>query len=151
MIFLDNPPPKVYCQWGSWGSAECSRTCGGGTRTRVRSKTLTEINTACSGSPIKVEPCNTAKCQNKYLLQLFHNTILWCNIPKCHKQNKISFLQPKVYCQWGSWFVGGCSKPCGGGTQTMVRQKTQIEVGTACNGDNIKQVSCNTEKCPGKL
>ena len=66
-------------------------------------------------------------------------------------QNKISFLHPKVYCQWGSWIVGGCSKICGGGTQTMIRQKTQIEVGTACHGDNFKKVSCNTEKCPGKL
>ena len=65
-------------------------------------------------------------------------------------QNKISFLHPKVNCQWGSWFGSGCSKICGGGIKVLLRQKTQIEVGTTCNGDHVKQVSCNTEKCPGK-
>jgi len=30
----------------------------------------------------------------------------------------------------------------------MIRQKNQIEVGTVCHGDNVKQVSCNTETCP---
>ena len=142
----------MYCAWGSWGSAECSKTCGGGTRTRVRSKTRTEINTACSGSPTKVERCNTATCQDKYTLLYRYFIIVNYNvlIQSLTNHIKISFLLLKVYCQWGSWFGGGCSKTCGGGTQTMIRQKTQIEVGTACNGDSVKQVSCNTEKCPGK-
>ena len=91
-IFVDDPPPKVYCQWGSWESAGgCSRTCDGGTRTRIRSKTRTEINTACGGSATKIEECNTAKCQDKYLFQLFHNTILWYNIPKCHESKQDFF------------------------------------------------------------
>ena len=143
----------MYCQWGSWGSAGgCSRTCGGGTRTKVRSKTRTEINTACSGSATKVESCNTAKCQDKYTLQYYYFVIANYHLllQSLTNHNKISFLHPKVYCQWGSWFGGGCSKTCGGGTQTMMRQKTQIEVRTTCNGENVKQVSCNTEKCPGK-
>ena len=66
--------------------------------------------------------------------------------------NKNFFLlHRKVQCEWGNWFDGGCTRTCGGGTKTLFRTKTQIEVGTTCNGENFKQIECNTEECPGKL
>merc|ERR1719462_875999 len=46
----------LWCQWTSYG--ECSRTCGGGTRSRTRQ---------CTGfcdrkEEVQTIPCNTAAC-----------------------------------------------------------------------------------------
>ena len=98
------------------------------------------------------ESCNTEKCDDKYPILISNNDTSLTRTPKFHKLIKSFFLlHPKVQCEWGTWFDGGCSHTCGGGTKTLFRTKTQIEVGTTCKGENFKQVECNTEECPGKL
>ena len=117
---------KVYCQFDSWTIFDCSKTCGGGKRVKTRSKLVTEVGTPCKGLATIQEDCNSAKC----------------------------LLPRSVQCEWGTWFDwfdGGCSRTCGGGTKNLFRTKAQIEVGTTCKGENVKQIKCNTEECPGKL
>merc|ERR1712241_673615 len=46
--------------WSSWGS--CSKTCGGGTKTRTRSHGPYH-GQECSGSPTSSTSCNTNSCQ----------------------------------------------------------------------------------------
>ena len=45
--------------------SDCTKTCGGGIRTRFRLKTKIEAATTCHGEPKLVESCNTAKCDEK--------------------------------------------------------------------------------------
>merc|ERR1712212_341674 len=59
------PLPKVDCTWGPWGSwSACSKTCGGGTRTQTRIKSVVEANGGdCIGKNQQEETCNQEKCQ----------------------------------------------------------------------------------------
>ena len=51
------------CQWSAWTSGACSQTCGGGQRTKTRTKTVTEKSSGkCYGARSTSEPCNTQKC-----------------------------------------------------------------------------------------
>ena len=51
------------CEWSAWKIGECSVTCGGGTRTNTRSKTVEENNYGvCIGEPIAKEDCNNHNC-----------------------------------------------------------------------------------------
>ncbi|KAK7478706.1 hypothetical protein BaRGS_00030091, partial [Batillaria attramentaria] len=52
-----------WSSWGPWGT--CSKSCGGGTRTRDRKCTnLPPIcgGSNCSGSAWQTQPCNTQTC-----------------------------------------------------------------------------------------
>ena len=67
----------VNCQWGSWESGTCSKTCGGGTRRKSRSKTVTEQHGGrCEGSSTMDENCNEQHCPSK---------------PLCHQINFLSY------------------------------------------------------------
>ena len=110
LLLIDDPPPKVHCQWGSWESTGgCSRSCGGGTRTKIRSKTRIEVNTPCSGLATKVEPCNTAKCQGKSQFLLSHIGRLWCTIKKYQKSKQTFFSTSQSWlsmeCLVRSWML----------------------------------------------
>ena len=53
----------VNCEWGSWKLGDCTTTCGDGTRTKTRPKTVTEQhNGRCEGSPSVNENCNERPC-----------------------------------------------------------------------------------------
>ena len=52
---------------------DCSTTCGDGTRTKTRSKTVTEqYNGRCEGSPSVNENCNERPCPSMLLNQLLN-------------------------------------------------------------------------------
>ena len=55
------------CVWGPWKTwSSCSKTCGGGTKTRSRTKTKAEPNGGnCSGSGRDIKTCNTQSCAGK--------------------------------------------------------------------------------------
>ena len=56
---------KVHCQWGNWNVGDCSKSCGGGTRTRTRTpKVLPEHGgDQCDGPDSIDESCNIQGCQ----------------------------------------------------------------------------------------
>ena len=57
----------VDCVWGQWSTwSSCSKSCGGGTNTRSRSKIETERNGgSCPGSGSDSKRCNTQSCPGK--------------------------------------------------------------------------------------
>ena len=57
-------------------------------------------------------------------------------------------------CEWDSWQPwSSCTKTCEGGTKQRGRTKLQEEScgGTACLGNSIDQMDCNTQCCPSKV
>ena len=51
------------CVWGAWQNGDCSVTCGDGTRTNTRSKTVVENNLGgCTGAATEQESCNDQSC-----------------------------------------------------------------------------------------
>ena len=57
----------VNCVWGVWNQwGGCSKNCGGGQRSRSRTKIIPQSNGgSCPGSGSENRPCNTQKCESK--------------------------------------------------------------------------------------
>ena len=56
---------SVDCKWGEWRNGHCSVTCGGGIRTKTRTKITEESNGGtCNGTASQTEICNTNHCPN---------------------------------------------------------------------------------------
>ena len=55
---------KIDCKWSDWEYGQCSKTCGGGTRTNYRKELVHQSNggKACSGSTWMTEDCNKQSC-----------------------------------------------------------------------------------------
>merc|ERR1719219_2155252 len=110
--------------WGSWGSyGSCSKTCGGGTKTRTRSCDSPQPQhggQTCPGQASESASCNTNSCP--------------------------------IDGGWGSWgSYGSCSKNCGGGTKNRTRSCDSPEPqlgGQTCLGASSQSASCNTYSCP---
>ena len=65
---------KVDCQWGAWTTGTCTKTCGGGSRTKIREKTVVESKFGrCIGSFSLTENCNTNQCPGRQ--RFFHSPI----------------------------------------------------------------------------
>ena len=60
----------VNCEWEAWGTySKCSKSCGGGTQSRSRSKSVVESNGgSCSGFPTETKNCNTQGCPSKSMI-----------------------------------------------------------------------------------
>ena len=56
------------CSWGSWGGwGSCSKTCGGGFKSRSRSKSQADsCGGKCDGSPTDTSECNRDKCPGDF-------------------------------------------------------------------------------------
>ena len=65
LIELHEINNSVDCTWGPWGTwSACSKTCGGGTRTQTRIKSVVEANGGdCIGKNQQEETCNQEKCR----------------------------------------------------------------------------------------
>ena len=65
-IFLHNIA-SVDCKWGAWRDpGACSKSCGGGTRSKIRVKLVEEKNGGqCIGKSIAFELCNMNSCPGK--------------------------------------------------------------------------------------
>ena len=65
----------VNCEWGEWRVGECSKTCGGGTKTNRRSPNVNAVfgGESCSGPSNITEVCNIQECPGKTL-----SMILFC-------------------------------------------------------------------------
>ena len=54
------------CEWDEWEVGECSKSCGGGTRTNSRKRIVGGYGGKdCSGSSIVLENCNVQECPGK--------------------------------------------------------------------------------------
>ena len=50
--------------WSDWEYGQCTKTCGGGTRTNYRKELVQQSNggKACAGSTWEAQDCNTQSC-----------------------------------------------------------------------------------------
>ena len=57
----------VNCQWGEWNQySTCSKSCGNGTQTRSRSKSVIEkYGGKCDGSSTQTISCNKKDCTSE--------------------------------------------------------------------------------------
>ena len=53
----------VNCEWGDWSFGECSRTCGGGMRTKIR-----KYIDGCPGDHKVNEECNIKHCPGTWFI-----------------------------------------------------------------------------------
>jgi len=112
--------------WGNYGSwSGCSKTCGGGEKTRTRKCDNPEPahgGSQCEGSDTQKTSCNTHQCSPN-----------------------------PVNGAWGSWSsYGKCSKQCGGGTKTRTRKcnnPSPQNNGKICSGHDKWTTSCNVQTC----
>ena len=64
----------VNCKWSDWQVGECSVSCGGGTRTKSRSKSVEEENGGvCVGGATAQEVCNDKGCPGKIVLHFYYS------------------------------------------------------------------------------
>ncbi|KTF76822.1 hypothetical protein cypCar_00021533 [Cyprinus carpio] len=115
------PVDGSWSEWSSW--EECSRTCGQGNRTRVRT---------CSNPPAQH---GGRACEGKAV------EAIMCSIRPCPVDGKWS--------SWVSW--GACSVSCGGGTRQRTRvcaSPAPQHGGRRCEGNDIHIDFCNNEPCP---
>lgn len=54
----------VICQWSAWTNGSCTKSCGGGSRTNVRTEEVKAAHGGdeCVGSSTSEENCNTEEC-----------------------------------------------------------------------------------------
>ena len=150
---------EVDCIWGLWKSwSACTKSCGGGTRTKNRSKSITEAyGGTCLGNWIETQECNMQNCPGKFvliflidlvliLIHCFNVWTLWKTL-----LNHLNFNDVEVDCTWAPWKSWSiCTKSCGGGTRTKNRTKLVIEAyGGTCLGNRTETQVCNEQKCPG--
>ena len=73
MIILVTSISKVHCKWNNWVTGECSKTCGTGTRTNTRTKSVTEAyGGTCTGQLTEIEECNTHHCPGRMMYIVAH-------------------------------------------------------------------------------
>jgi hypothetical protein len=163
------PPPSVDsvdCQVGEWG--QCSKPCGGGTRTRP-----IKVNKQGNGRDCGAleEPCNTQACPPPPAENVDCQVGEWgqCSKPcdsgkrtrpiKVNKQGngrdcgvleepcntQACPIPPsdRVDCKVGDW--GDCTVPCGGGTRTRPILVKKQGTGADCPSTSEP---CNTQDCP---
>lgn len=167
---------------GEW--SDCSKTCGGGTRSRsVLCKYKdgsTENDTRCPGNkPVTTEECNKGVCAKTYSWKFSawsdcsktcgggtQTRVVYCADEATDQTADASLCTgtkpsairncPDNPCastyKWSAGQWSACSKSCGGGTQTRSimceRDDGQFVAASFCTG--VKpgaQQSCNTDAC----
>ena len=63
------PGKIVHCEWDEWKLGECSKTCGGGERTKTRREKVSSAHggNECEGLTSITESCNVEECPGKKL------------------------------------------------------------------------------------
>ena len=127
---------SVNCQWAGWNQyTACSKTCGSGTQSRSRTKTVTEkYEGTCTGLSTETRSCNTQNCPSNFF-----------SVPLALRQF-VKLALFLVNCQWGGWNkFSSCTKTCGSGTESRSRSKTVAEqYGGTCAGLSTETSTSNT-------
>uniref|UniRef100_H3DL88 Hemicentin-1 n=1 Tax=Tetraodon nigroviridis TaxID=99883 RepID=H3DL88_TETNG len=115
------PVDGNWSEWSAW--EECSRTCGQGNRTRVRTCTdppARHGGRLCEGKPVEVILCSVRPCP--------------------------------VAGNWGPWLPWSpCSETCGKGMQTRIRlcnDPPPAFDGPHCDGSDAQTQVCKESFCP---
>ena len=167
----------VDCVWGEYDTwTTCSKTCGGGTKTRRRSVLIQMSNGGlnCEGGTTEADICNTDVCPIGCTWDQFSewttcSTTCGDGKRERTRQKKISASNGDkncegkaketetcnkgpcaVDCKWGEYDLWtSCSKSCGGGIKTRTRSVLiqSSDGGLDCQGDETENVSCNTDAC----
>ncbi|CAB1323870.1 unnamed protein product, partial [Coregonus sp. 'balchen'] len=115
------PVDGKWSEWSSW--EECSRTCGQGNRTRVRT---------CTNPPVQH---GGRPCEGKAV------EAIMCSVRPC-----------PVAGNWGAWLPwSSCSETCGNGMQTRVRlcnNPPSSFHGPPCEGPDTQTQLCKERHCP---
>ncbi|KAI3368574.1 hypothetical protein L3Q82_025583, partial [Scortum barcoo] len=115
------PVDGNWSEWSLW--EECSRTCGQGNRTRVRS---------CSNPPAQH---GGWPCEGKAV------EVIMCSVRPC-----------PVAGNWGSWLPWSpCSETCGKGMQSRIRlcnNPPPAFDGQQCEGSDTQTQVCKERPCP---
>jgi hypothetical protein len=171
-IAYSEPVDCVLAKWGSW--SKCSKTCGGGKKTRSRKiVSRAYFGGACGKTYESEEGCATKKCAVHCVMSE------WMPWSKCsrtcgrgvrgrsrhilvepkHNGNECDSLSEAEYCDagncpvhcivsdWDEWRA--CSKTCGGGKRIHKRTvlKSAKHGGFVC--PNLEgEGACNTNNCP---
>ncbi|XP_051232997.1 hemicentin-1 isoform X2 [Dicentrarchus labrax] len=115
------PVDGNWSEWSLW--EECSRTCGQGNRTRVRT---------CSNPPAqhRGRPCEGKAVE-----------VIMCSVRPC-----------PVAGNWGSWLPWSpCSETCGKGMQSRIRlcnNPPPAFDGPQCDGSDTQTQVCKERPCP---
>ena len=136
------PPVPVNCKWGDWSTGQCSRSCGGGQRTKTRKKTVEEKHGGtCTGTASDSEACNTQGCSGNRAFVILKNIYLLAIIstivkPKtCHFSRAILKIKVvKTFAKYLSIFVFLIIFPKNYNFVKIFRMK--------CSSFNIYSVSC---------
>ena len=111
----------VDCEWNDWIVGECSKTCGDGTRTKDRTKNVTESNGGtCPGEFFEIEACKTQEC------------------PIDCEWNDWTLGECSQTCGNGTR------------TDTRTKAIVEANGGN-CTGESTKIEKCNLQQCPGRL
>ncbi|XP_046575476.1 coadhesin-like [Haliotis rubra] len=121
-----------YGSWSAYGT--CTRTCGGGTKLRFRTRTCTNPSPAYGG----------AICTGSGRA----SQSIWCNTQRCPVNGGWS--------SYGSWSAyGTCIRTCGVGYKSRFRTRTCTNPspaygGAICTGSGrvSQSIWCNTQRCP---
>eukprot|EP00931_Biecheleriopsis_adriatica_P037977 TRINITY_DN21785_c0_g1_i2.p1 TRINITY_DN21785_c0_g1~~TRINITY_DN21785_c0_g1_i2.p1 ORF type:complete len:1661 (-),score=280.93 TRINITY_DN21785_c0_g1_i2:68-5050(-) len=117
------------CRWNSWEDWDaCTKSCDGGQRTRKRSiwgEAMGDGSACEASNSMEVQPCNTGSC-----------------------------VELKEVCGWGDWTpFTACTRSCGSGQQTRLRQKQWVsnsKAKAAARHRRLQRTSMrNTEDCLG--
>jgi hypothetical protein len=173
-------PPKVDCQLGSWSEySACSAPCGGGTQTRTRKIIRQPQGEGAECQHLsEARSCNTQACPGKVDCKV-GDWSPWGACPACGSatisRTRSIITAPSINgaacpvlreekacpykvcnCEYTPWVEkpgpeGKCTKTCGGGTRTEVRQivRQANTGGMMCDANSLerKNVSCNTNPC----
>ncbi|XP_065811778.1 hemicentin-1 [Labrus bergylta] len=115
------PVDGNWSEWSLW--EECSRTCGQGNRTRVRT---------CSNPPAQH---GGRPCEGKAV------EVIMCSVRPC-----------PVAGNWGSWLPWSpCSETCGKGMKSRIRlcnNPPPTFDGPRCEGSDTQTQMCKERQCP---
>ncbi|XP_032380766.1 hemicentin-1 isoform X2 [Etheostoma spectabile] len=115
------PVDGKWSEWSLW--EECSRTCGQGNRTRIRT---------CSNPPAQH---GGRPCEGKAV------EVIMCSVRPC-----------PVAGNWGSWLPWSpCSETCGKGMQSRIRLCNNPPAafdGPQCEGTDTQTQLCKERSCP---
>jgi len=166
--------PPIHCVWNEWMLGECSKSCGTGTRTNLRTKKVyEEFGGTCTGQPSEIEECLVVECPvhcvwdewikgdcdktcgggllTKSRQPLQHAQHGGNDCPGATQLTESCNVQEcPVDCVWDEWVTGTCSQTCGDGVLVDTRRKLQEEMfgGLACEGEPTRQTNCSIAPCP---